>query len=271
MPVPDLATGSLLVHVSDVHATSGAPLYGLVDGIDRLTMVGRSLDAIGARPDAVVITGDLVQKGNPGAYAALGDALARLEETCRAPVLVVPGNHDHLLEFTRLTQSGGVIRRVVPLERIRVVLLDSSTAALGDEQLSWLGDVLATPYRDGTVIALHHPPVASPLPALAGIGLQDAAALEAAIAASDVRLIVAGHYHHPLSAHLGGVPVWVGPALSYQQDPTAGADVVRGLDLPSYSLVHLHERGHTAVPVPLQAPPPLFTSPARTTTAVTTS
>lgn len=270
MFVPDAATGSLLVHVSDVHATSGPPLYGLVDGLDRLTQVARSINAIGAQPDAVVITGDLVQRGDPGTYAELGDALTRLEEACGAPVLVVPGNHDHLFEFTRLVQSRGVTRRVVLLERIRVVLLDSSSATLGSEQLCWLGDVLASHYRDGTVIALHHPPVASPLPALAGIGLQDAAALEATIAASDVRFIMAGHYHHPLGGTLGGVPIWVGPALSYQQDPTAGADALRGLDLPSYSLVQLHSSGYTVVPVPLQAPPPLFTSPVRTITAVTT-
>jgi Icc protein len=268
--VPDASRESLLVHVSDVHATGGAPLYGVVDGIDRLTMVGQSITSMGVKPDAVLITGDLVQNGSPQGYDDLEFALVRLEDACQAPVLLVPGNHDRLRDFVQLTQSRGVTRRVALLPHTRVALLDSSSGSLGEEQLEWLAGVLASPYRSGTVIALHHPPVSSPLPALAGMGLQDAAGLEAVIASSDVRLIVAGHYHHALSARLGETPVWVGPALAYQQDATAGASVVRGLDLPSYSLVHLHRQGHTAVPIPLQAPPPLFTS-APSITAVTTN
>ncbi|TQO20888.1 3',5'-cyclic AMP phosphodiesterase CpdA [Rhodoglobus vestalii] len=258
----------LLAHVSDPHASVGGPLYGTVDGIDRLDLVGLSLREMGVNPDAVIVAGDLVQSGHTEAYTDVAAALTRLEASTGAPVLIVPGNHDHPLAFLTLPQSTGVNRRIAYVGQTRLALLDSSTGSLGSTQLEWLAGELSEPHGDGTVLVLHHPPTPSPLVALAGRELSDADELAAVIAASDVRMILAGHFHHSLSAQLGSVPISVSPALSYQQDPTAAPESVRGVDSPAYSLVHLTDRGHSVVSVALRPSEVLFNSHSRHITAV---
>jgi 3',5'-cyclic AMP phosphodiesterase CpdA len=258
----------ILAHVSDPHASVGGPLYGTVDGIDRLDLVGRSLREMGVTPDAVIIAGDLVQSGHTEAYAGVAAALTRLEASSGAPVLIVPGNHDHPLAFLTLPQSASVNRRITYVGQTRFALLDSSTGNLGSTQLEWLAGELREPHGDGTVVVLHHPPAPSPLPALAGRELSDADELSDVIAGSDVRMILAGHFHHSLSTQLGGIPISVSPALSYQQDPTAAPESVRGVDSPAYSLVRLTNRGHSVVPIALHPSEVLFNSYSRHITEV---
>ncbi|MDN3482399.1 hypothetical protein QMA10_10750 [Arthrobacter sp. APC 3897] len=105
---------------------------------------------------------------------------------------------------------------------------------------------------DGTVLALHHPPVDSLLPQLAGRGLARPAELAGVLAGTDVRVVLCGHYHHALSGRLGGVPVWAGPAVSYGQDLFAPPETVQGLDSSWLSVIRLGEGSFSAVPVPLQ-------------------
>ncbi|MGV8912051.1 MAG: metallophosphoesterase family protein [Rhodoglobus sp.] len=260
----------ILAHVSDPHASTNGPLYGSVNGIDRLDLVARSLADMGVTPDAIIVAGDLVQSGHTEAYSDVAAALNRLELTTGAPVLIVPGNHDHPLAFLTLPQSASVNRRIVHIGQIRCALLDSSPGSLGSSQLRWLAQELSEPFGDGTVLVLHHPPVPSPLPSLSGRELSDANELATVIAATDVRLILAGHFHHSLSAQLGNIPVSVSPALSYQQDPTAEPESVRGVDLPAYSLVRLNERGHSVVSIALHPSEVLFSSHSRNVTAVST-
>ncbi|HJB62600.1 MAG TPA: phosphoesterase, partial [Candidatus Microbacterium pullistercoris] len=131
---------------------------------------------------------------------------------------------------------------------------------LGEEQIAWVRRALREPYGSGTVVALHHPPVASPMPTLARAGLRDADALLDALDGSDVRAVLAGHFHHPMSATLRGIPVSVGPSLAYHQVMDAGPDRVSGHDSAMFSLVHLLAGGVAATSVSLRSPDPLFTS-----------
>jgi 3',5'-cyclic AMP phosphodiesterase CpdA len=260
----------VLAHVSDPHASVGGPLYGTVDGVDRLDLVGRSLTKIRVRPDAIIITGDLVQSGHTEAYADIAAALTRLEVSAAAPVLIVPGNHDNPLAFLELPHAAAATFRITYIGQTRFALLDSSTGSLGTAQLEWLVEQLKEPHGDGTVIVLHHPPVSSPLAALTSRELADAESLAAVIAGSDVRMILAGHFHHALNAQFADVPVSVAPALSYQQDPAAALETVRGVDSPAYSLVRLNNHGHSVVSVALHASEVLFDSSSRHITAVST-
>ena len=98
------------------------------------------------------------------------------------------------------------------------------------------------------------------MPVLAQAGLRDAEAFLEAIEGSDVRAVLAGHFHHPLSASLRGVPVWVGPSLAYHQVMDAGPDRVSGHDRPMFSLVHLTPTAVAATGIGLESPAPLFTS-----------
>ncbi|MWV58754.1 metallophosphoesterase [Rathayibacter sp. VKM Ac-2754] len=258
------ATGrTTLVHLSDVHATDGELLYGAVDGLERLERVGAYVVDAGITPEAIVITGDLVQRGHRGAYPALARALVRLQDAVGVPVLTTLGNHDDPEAARVLPGHGSGHDRVVELGGLRLVLLDSHDGALGPSRLAWLADSLATPAPLGSVVALHHPPLPSPLPTLAQQGLRDAEALLDVLAGTDVRVLLAGHFHHPLGAVVRSIPVSVGPSLAYHQVMNAGPDRVSGHDSAMFSLVQLGDDSVTGTTMSLRSPEPLFTSVAR--------
>jgi len=71
---------TVVAHISDIHF--GRELPGVVDAL--------LADLAAARPDVVVISGDLTQFASHGEFAAARAFLDRIP----APYLVVPGNHD---------------------------------------------------------------------------------------------------------------------------------------------------------------------------------
>ena len=251
-----------ILHLSDVHATTGDLLYGQVDGLARLQQVAEYTRDAGITPEAVVVTGDLIQRGNADAYPAVRDALSLLGEAVGAPVLTVLGNHDDPARAHVLHGHAEGHYRVDHIGAHRFILLDSSSGMLDVEQLRWLRAAIKRPYGLGTIVALHHAPVPSPMPTLSKTGLRNPADLAAAIAGSDVRIVLAGHYHHPMSASLGGIPVSVGPSLAYHQVMNAGPDTVSGHDLAMFSLVHATNTTIITTPVSLLASLPLFSAPA---------
>ena len=255
------ASGRLTVlHVSDVHATDQGLLYDAVDGLQRLRAVGEYARRAQITPEVVIVTGDLIQRGNSGAYGAVRDALADLEQTVQAPVLTVIGNHDEADAARILSGHEHGHHRIVLVAGLRIILLDSSTRDLGEAQRNWLAGELAEPYREGTIVALHHPPLGSPLPTLAKAGLSDADAFLDIVEGTDTRVILAGHFHHPLSAQLRGIPISVGPSLAYHQVMDARPDRISGHDRAMFSVVHLPPEGVTATSVSLESPSPLFSS-----------
>jgi Icc protein len=121
-------------------------------------------------------------------------------------------------------------------------------------RLAWLGDVLADPAVAGTVLVLHHPPIAVPTsPIMDMVNLRNAGDLADAVQGTDVRAILCGHFHLQLSGLLRGIPVWVTPGVVTRIDFTAppqwersvlgaGATVV-DLGGPASPLFHvLHAR-----------------------------
>ncbi|MDH6236329.1 metallophosphoesterase [Cryobacterium sp. CG_9.6] len=250
-----------ILHISDIHATDGELLYGQVDGIGRLYRVAQYVAEAGLTPEAIVITGDLAQSGHGNAYPRLRNAFAEVSSLLGAPLFSTLGNHDEPAQARVLDGHAIQHYRVIELDRLRIVTLDTSTGSIPSDQLDWLRAVLAVPYGWGTVLAMHHAPVPSPLPALARRGLGNSAELAAAIKNSDVRLILAGHYHHTMSAEIAGIPVWVGPSLAYEQIMNAGPHEVAGQDSAMFSIIQLTETGFSAAPVSLLSSTPLFTIP----------
>ena len=250
-----------VLHLSDVHATESGELYGAVDGLARLCSVGEYAVEAGITPEVVIITGDLVQRDNPRAYIAFEAARRRLELQLGAPVLTVLGNHDD--PVAARTLSGHEHRHfdVSYIEDFRIIRLDSHTGSLGQRQLAWLAETIRTPHGRGTIVAIHHAPLDSPLPALRKQGLRDADDLLRVLRGSDVRAVLAGHFHHPLSATADGIPVFVGPSLAYHQVMDADPDSVAGHDSPMFSLVRLTAHDVSVATVSLCEPQPLFRKP----------
>lgn len=250
-----------VLHLSDVHATESGLLYGAVDGLGRMARVGDYARAAGITPEVVVVTGDLAQRGEPGAYPAVAEACRRLGEAVGAPVLTVLGNHDDPAAARVLPGHADGHSGERTVDGFRIVRLDTSTGALDAQQLDWLAAVLADPSERGTILALHHAPIGSPMPALSRQGLANPEALLAVLAGSDTCAILAGHFHHALTASVQGIPVFVAPSLAYHQVMDAGPHAVAGHDSPMFSLVQFTETGVSSSAIALQTPEPLFTRP----------
>ena len=248
-----------LVQITDVHLVPEGEV--LASGLDPAPPLAAALEAVaaaGVEVGALLLTGDLTDRGDAASYARL----RRMLEPVMVPVLFAAGNHDdraalreHLLGEP---PSAAPLDHVTRLGGLRVVVLDSTVPGraggeLTPDQLAWLAAELADPAPEGTVIALHHPPLPSPSRLIQGIGLRDPAALGAVIAGSDVRVVLAGHTHVTSAGTLAGVPVWVGASTSsswYGLTPAGGESIVRA---PAVSRVDLWADGLLASTVPVGA------------------
>ncbi len=255
-----------LLHLSDTHLLgSTEPLYGAVDSEARLRQIFAEIALSGARPEAVIFTGDLTDKGEPDAYAKLRRIVEPACEAMGAQVIWAMGNHDHRGNFrTALlgepANSAPVDHRYF-LNGLRVITLDTSVPGfhhgeIGADQLEWLANELATPAPDGTILALHHPPVPSVLDLSVLVELRRQSELAAVLRGSDVRTILAGHLHYSTTAMFAGIPVSVASATCYTQDLNVPIGGTRGRDGgQSFNFVHVYEHTIVHSTVPLGAGP----------------
>jgi len=242
----------LLVQLSDIHLTiSGIGPHGARTR-DNLLAALREAAAAGLRPDVFLVTGDLADAGEGPCYddlAAILAGAARASGASGASVVYLPGNHDNRDEFRRRLVSGdgaapgGPVNQTHWRDGLRIIALDSTIpgedgGALDDQTLRYLRSELATPAPDGTIVALHHPPIPSPVEPMARMALRDPGRLRDAIAGSDVRLVLCGHSHHEAFGMLGVTPVWVSPAIAYRLDVTS-TGAFRGVPGTAFSGIRL--------------------------------
>lgn len=255
-----------IAHVSDTHFLGGKrPLYGSVDTDAHLTQALRQIELSGARPEALVFTGDLADLGEPDAYSRLRRLVEPVAERLGATIIWVMGNHDERADYSDLlfdtplpdgakpTQD-----RIYDINGLRIISFDTTVPGyhhgeVTDEQLAWLADVLATPAPHGTLLALHHPPIPTPrLEAMGMLELFDQGRLADVIRGTDVRTILAGHLHFSTHSTFAGIPVSVASATCYTLDLTAEERLLSGVDSgQSVNLVHVYDDQvvHSIVPV----------------------
>ena len=252
---------AVIVQLSDLHIPAEGRLFDAIDTEARLASTLESLASSSFDVSALLVTGDVADRGDAASYQRaaplLEDAAARLS----AELICIPGNHDDLSSFERhllrRRAVGSTTDCVVWIGDLRVIALDSTAAdghhgVLTDAQLVRLADELRMPAGDGTILALHHPPVPSPLAALQDLQLRDPDALDAVIRESDVRVILCGHDHHAASATFAGVPVWIAPSLAYTIDVLGAPDRIQGTAHGAITIVEIHSDTvlTTQVPVP---------------------
>ncbi|MFD1214229.1 phosphodiesterase [Arthrobacter sp. GCM10027362] len=255
-----------ILHISDTHLLGGAePLYGVVDSTARLRQVFDDLEASGARPEALVFTGDLADRGEPAAYAKLRRIVEPAAARLGARVIWAMGNHDNRAHLRRalLGQTAEAAASQAPLDQVhdvnglRVIALDSTVPGfhhgeLADGQLRWLAAQLAEPAPHGTILALHHPPVPSVQELAVLVELRGQARLERVLRGTDVRAIIAGHLHYSTTATFAGIPVSVASATCYTQDLAGPAGATGGRDgAQGYNMIHVYDDTvvHSVVPL----------------------
>ncbi|MFT4211539.1 MAG: phosphodiesterase [Microbacterium sp.] len=257
----------VLLHLSDTHLLAGDRLLG--GRYDTAANLARTLAAIerqGAAPDAIVVTGDLTDLGEPAAYAALRAAVEPVAARLGAPVVWVAGNHDErpalragLLDAAPTQQP---VTGVWDLDGLRLIALDTTVPGwhhgeLDDAQLAWLAGVLSEPAPLGTILAMHHPPLPCHTPFFDILELRDQPRLAAVLAGTDVRAILAGHLHYSTSGTFAGIPVSVAAATCYTMDLAVPAELVNGMDAgQSFHLVHVYDDTITHAVVPVEGAEP---------------
>ena len=111
---------------------------------------------------------------------------------------------------------------------------------VGDIQQAWLREVLSAPAPEGSVVVMHHPPVAlEDSKIMRSAGLQNPVELATAISGTDVHAVLCGHLHLQLSGSLAGVPVWLTPGVVTRIDLTAPPQMLRAVKGASATLVDL--------------------------------
>lgn len=251
-----------ILHMSDTHLVGGPELlYGSVDSEARLREIFADLQASGSRPEAIVFTGDLADRGEAEAYAKLRDIVEPAARALGAQVIWAMGNHDDraTLRSELLNEAAGT----APLDRsymvngLRIITLDSTVPGhhhgeISHGQLVWLANELLTPAPYGTILALHHPPVPCVQDLAVLVELRDQSRLADVVRGTDIRAILAGHLHYSTSALFAGIPVSVASATCYTQDLMYDDGGTRGRDgAQAYNLVHVYEDTvvHSVVPV----------------------
>ncbi|MGO2514461.1 MULTISPECIES: phosphodiesterase [Marinomonas] len=214
----------LIAQLTDLHIKkNGKIAYQKVDTLQCLKNAVSHINALSPQPDWVVVTGDLGDFGTPEEYDVLVPELKKL----KAPVKVIPGNHDHR-DHLRVAFDGFAsfdhpeychFSQLV--DGYHLIGLDSSVLGkpygrLTPESLAWLDAKLCEQNVLPTMIFLHHPPMK------VGIDhmdvqklLNDDALWQVLQHHEQVKGLVAGHLHRAIYATWNGLPVWVGPSHSH--------------------------------------------------------
>ncbi len=243
------------VHISDTHLPAErSPLYGSgTDADSNLSLMLDRLVASGLKPDALLMTGDLTDRGDVSAYRRLRALVEPAAAALECEIVWAAGNHDdraamraELLDGSDAAADDAPITEVRWFGDMRVIVLDSTVPGahwgeLDDAQLSWLASELSVAAPAGTLLLIHHPPLPTVLDLAVTVELRDQPRLAAVLAGSDVRGILSGHVHHPSFGTFVGIPVAVASSSAYGQDLAQPIGATRGQDAAQgYNLVHVY-------------------------------
>lgn len=215
----------LIAQLSDLHVCEAGRLAnGVVDTNAFAAHAFAALRAAPNRPDLVLLTGDLVEAGRPEQYRNFADLMQRLP----APVFAIPGNHDArdamraVLNGLVPTSDSKFIQYVIEDHPVRVIMLDtlvpgSDYGELCERRLSFLQDALAQAPERPTIVAMHHPPLATGIEHMDRIGLRDPERFASVIAQHrQVQRIVCGHVHRAAFGACSHAIVTVAPSVAHQ-------------------------------------------------------
>ncbi len=249
-----LEKNNVLVQLSDPHIV--APGRLLMDRIDTPALLARAVSSVGALhppASAVVLTGDLVDRGSADEYAHLQQLLAPL--TC--PVWLMPGNHDAVeamrqvfsdhAELTPVDDESlaPFVLWVREVADMRLVALDTVVAgaaygSLCKHRLAWLDRTLAAGPQQPTIVAMHHPPFATGIGHMDDIGLREGSDALADVLRRhpQVERVVCGHLHRPIVRRFGGTVAMTVPSTAHQivLDLREGGPPAYRREPPGYAL-----------------------------------
>ena len=216
----------LIAQISDTHiSTPGSRNDRLFGTAAHLARAVGHLNALRPRPDLVLATGDLVECGGIDEYERLRAILAPLA----MPLFLIPGNHDDrrnlstvFRDHAYLPRGGEFLQYTVEDWPLRLLALDTlvpgeSGGRLCAERLAWLDTRLRERPERPALVFMHHPPFATGIAAMDGMGLDGNEALAAVIRGHpQVERITCGHLHRTIVRRFAGTVACTCPATAHQ-------------------------------------------------------
>lgn len=204
----------VLGHISDLH----------LDGVERSTeRARRVMDYLRALPhpvDALLVTGDIADHGEPSEYE---EAAALLDVPF--PVLMCPGNHDVRGPYRKVLLGEPVdetpINRIHMVGGVAILMCDSSIperdeGRLDDVTRAWIATTLDGLGDVPALLAFHHSPVPLHHWLHDSMLLQEPEALAELIAAyPNIRALLVGHAHTAAATTFADRPLLVAPGVTW--------------------------------------------------------
>ena len=157
----------IVVQITDTHIKPpGRLAYRRVNTADALAACIEHVNRLRPRPDAVLVTGDLVDAGGRDEYGLFRELL----EALAVPWFAIPGNHDDRANMRAafhdhdwLRQDYDFLHYVVDAWPVRLLGVDSTLPGAPEgrlcaRRLQWLELQLARPPAKPTLLFMHHPP-----------------------------------------------------------------------------------------------------------------
>ncbi|CAN7148716.1 metallophosphoesterase [Terrabacter sp. LjRoot27] len=252
----------VLAHLSDPHLIAGAGLLaGHIDTEAQLRRALARVESSGERIDALVISGDLADSGDPAAYDLLRAVVDPVVERLGCALVLTGGNHDERRPMARTLygiDTDAPQDTVTDCHGLRIIAIDSAVpgyhhGGFSDDQYDWLARELAAPAEHGTILVIHHAPITYRSPVMQLLDFDDVDRLRGVVEGSDVRAVLSGHLHVTSFGTLGSVPVLVAGGVSYVDDVGAPRELLMGVDGPqSWNLVEVHADQVVATVVPVE-------------------
>lgn len=252
----------IIAQITDTHIRiPGKLAYRRVDTAKYLAEAVAHLNRLDPAPDVVVMTGDLVDFAKPEEYAHLAALIAPL----KAPVYLMPGNHDGRDELRaafpthRYLPREGFLQYAIEDWPVRLVAVDTLIPGEGGGEvcaarLDWLERTLLSGRARPTVVMMHHPPFRTGIDFMDGHGLKGSDGFARVIARHpQVERVIAGHLHRSIQCRVGGTVASTCPSPAHQIHLDLRPDAPLGfaMEPPGYQL-HVWYEGtglvtHTAV------------------------
>ena len=239
---------TLLIQITDTHILPpGEVLYGSIDSARHLAETIREINRMQPLPDAVMFTGDLVDRGDIPGYRHFID----LVEPLKMPAWVIPGNHDDPAimqqEFAGTScfpASDATFQYAIEDLPFRILALNSRAEGtelpeFNTSKLAWLETELARSNKP-VLLAIHHPPMTTGIELIDMGGAEWYQGMKAVLARHpQVKLVICGHCHTDLSGRIGQVQVYMAPANSHQLIATRAFNVAPStLNRPAAPTLH---------------------------------
>ena len=213
----------LIAQITDVHI-GFEPNNPAEFNRKRLDQTLAALVAMTPRPDLLLVTGDLADKGDDDAsYARLKSALS----VCPFPVHFCMGNHDtrepFLRHFPEVPSVDGFIQYAIEDYPVRILVLDTleegrHSGGFCETRAAWLRERLAEQQSRPTIIVLHHPPIETGLSWMTeNPGAEWVQRLHAIVSGHDnIVGMLSGHLHRPVITSFAGTTLLVCPSTAPQ-------------------------------------------------------